>query len=129
MRFANPAEVLCGRHLEAQRQGGLEARRLQYVGLGKFLDLFGGFLRTYNTYLYNELSVTVNTSAKDYWEERCHLVSPLGLLVAAGGSWEALGLSEGLLGGSWGPLGAILEPLGRVWGPLRAVLGPLGVVS
>ena len=46
-----------------------------------------------------------------------------------GGSWEALGLFQGLLGGSWVPLGAILEPLGRVCGPLGAVLGPLGVVS
>ena len=49
LRFANPAEALGGRHLEAQRQGGLEARRLQYVGLGKFLDVFDGFLRTSNT--------------------------------------------------------------------------------
>ena len=46
-----------------------------------------------------------------------------------GGSWEALGRSEGLLGGSWEPLGAILEPLGRVWGSLGAVLGRLGMVS
>ena len=37
LRFANPAEALGGRHLEAQRQGGLKARRPQYVGLGKFL--------------------------------------------------------------------------------------------
>ena len=79
--------------------------------------------------MYNELNVIEHTWTTDYWEERCHLVSPLGLIVAAGGSWEALGLSEGLLGGSWRPLGAILEPLGRVWGPLGAVLGPLGVVS
>ena len=49
LRFANPPEALGGRHLEAQRQGGLEARRLQYVGLGKFLDVFDGFLRTSNT--------------------------------------------------------------------------------
>jgi hypothetical protein len=36
LRFANPAEALGGRHLEAQRQGGLKARRLQDVGLEKF---------------------------------------------------------------------------------------------
>ena len=47
--FANPAEVLGGRHLEAQRQGGLEARRLQYVGLGKFLDVFDDVLIASNT--------------------------------------------------------------------------------
>ena len=79
--------------------------------------------------MYDELNVIEHTWTTDYWAERCHLVSPLGLIVAAGASWEALGLSEGLLGESWGPLGVILEPLGRVWGPLGAVLGPLGVVS
>ena len=62
-------------------------------------------------YQYNELNVIEHTWTTDYWAERCHLLSPLGLIVAAGASWEALGLSEGLLGESWGPLGAILEPL------------------
>ena len=61
LRFANPAEALGGRHLEAQRQGGLEARRLQYVGLGKFVDLFDGFLRTSNTSL-QDASVIVENS-------------------------------------------------------------------
>ena len=80
--------------------------------------------------MYDELIMIEHTRRTDCWEERCDLVRPLGLIGAAwGGSWEVLGLSEGLLGRSWGPLGAILEPLGRVWGPLGAVLGPLGVVS
>ena len=49
LRFANPAEALGGRHLEAHRQGGLEARRLKYVSLGKFLDVFDLCLKTSNT--------------------------------------------------------------------------------
>ena len=97
MRFANPAEALGGRHLEALRQ---EARKLggPNVGLGQFSDLFGSFLRTYNTYLYNELNAIENTSAKDYWEERCDLLGPLGPFL-------------GPLGRSWELLGEILSPL------------------
>ena len=93
MHFSNPAEALGGRHLEAQRQGGLEARRLQYVGLGKFLDVFDGFLGTSNITSYNELNMIEHTWTTDYWEERCDLVSPLGLIVAA---WGVLGGSGSL---------------------------------
>ena len=62
--------------------------------------------------MYKELNVIEHTWTPDYWAERWHLVSPLGLIVAAGASWEALGLSEGLLGGSWSDLGASWEGLG-----------------
>ena len=78
--------------------------------------------------MYNELNVIEHTWTTDYWAERCHLVSPLGLIVAAGASWEALGLSEGLLGESWGPLGASWEGLGASGGGLGASWsGLLGV--
>ena len=46
LRFANPAEALGGRHLEAERHGGLEARRLQYVDISKLHGSFYGFLGT-----------------------------------------------------------------------------------
>ena len=63
-----------------------------------------------------------HTWTTNYWEERCDLVRPLGrFLGPLWGSWEALGLSEGLLGGSWEHLAVIWEPLGRVWGPLGLV--------
>ena len=76
-------------------------------------------MRTYNTYLYNELNVIGNTSAKDYWEERCPIRASGCILRDA---WEGLGASWEDLGASWDGLGAILGPLG-------AVLGSLGVVS
>ena len=75
----------------------MEARRLQYVGLGIFLDVFVGFLRTSNTYIYDELNMIEHTWTTDYWEERCDLVSPLGQIVVA---WGVLGGSGSL----WSPL-------------------------
>ena len=61
MRFANPAEVVGGRHLEAQKPGGLEARRLQYVDLAKFLDVFNSFLIASNTQGYDESNMIEDT--------------------------------------------------------------------
>ena len=81
-----------------QALGGSEVGRLgsseaPYVGLGMFLDAFVGFLRTSNTYVYDELNMIEHTWTTDYWEERCDLVSPLGLIVAA---WGVLGGSGSL---------------------------------
>ena len=47
--------------------------------------------------MYDELNVIAHTWATDYSEERCDLVSPLGLIVAA---WGVLGGSGSL----WSPL-------------------------
>ena len=66
--------------------------------------------------MYDELNMTEDTWTTDYWEERCDLVRPLGLIGAA-----------------WGVLGRLWVSLSSSWeglrGLLRAVLGPLGVVS
>ena len=62
-------------------------------------------MRTYNTYVYNELNDIGNTSAKDYWEERCPIRASGCILRAA---WEVLGASWEDLGASWDGLGAIL---------------------
>ena len=129
LRFANPTEALGGRHLEAQRQGGLEDRRLYYDGVVQVLG--SSLMVSWELQkLYYELSIIEHVWATGYLEERHDLSGPLGHYCGRlQGSWEALGVSKGLLGGPWEPLGAILEPLGRVFGPLGAVLGPLGVVS
>ena len=80
-------------------------------------------MRTYDTYLCNELNVIGNTSAKDYWEERCPIRASGCILRAAWcilrAAWEVLGHLGRFLGGSW-------SLLGRSWGDLGASGGDLG---
>ena len=97
--------------MEDHWQGGLEARRLQYVGLGKFLDVVDGFLRTSNTQLCDELNMIEHTWTTDCWEERCDLVRPLGLL----------GVAWGGLRGLWVSLTASSEGLGSPLPPPPAL--------
>ena len=109
-------------------------------------------MRTYNTYLYNEPNAIGNTSAKDYWEERCDLLGPLGpFLGPLGRSWELLGEIEYACGGNIGrspslgdhlsgrqtrkhvrrcrgpkACGTFLDVLGNTWRLLSQALGRRG---
>ena len=75
--------------------------------------MFVVFLRTSNTYLYDEFNMIEHTWTTDYWEERCHLVRPLGLIA-----WGGLGRLWVSLRASWEGLGGLLGDLGASWDDL-----------
>ena len=73
----------------------MEAWRLRHVDLGKFLDLFDGFLKSPIHIFMIESSLSSSFEQINLGK-RCDLPGPLGLL---------LGALEGSLTASWGGLG------------------------